>query len=278
MSRATTSSRSRDTHTIEQGAGPFGAGDSSPDVHPEMMPQYGVSSILAIWAAAALPMAALSWVAAPMLSRAFGGDAPLVSALLVCMTAGLLWQFILVLLLVHRERGTLRWSVVRDALWLRAPTSPRNGRSGGRTWLVLIPFIVLFGAEQFIPSLPIPGGRDFSVFIESATGHDFFHGSFGWLAVVAAMGLFNTVLGEELLFRGFLLPRMQGRFGRADWLVNGILFALYHLHTPWVIPTTLIDTVALALPTKRYRSAWMGIAIHSTQTVSITLTVLAVVA
>lgn len=278
MSRTTTSSRPRSTHPTGPGAGPFGPADSSPAVHPDTIPQYALSSILAIWAAAALPMAALSWVAAPMLSRALGGDAPLVSALLVCMTAGLFWQFILVLLLVHRERGTLRWSVVRDALWLRAPSSPRSGRSGGRMWFVLVPFIVLFAAEQFLPSPPIPGGRDFSVFLASATGHDFFHGSWGWLAVVAAMGLFNTVLGEELLFRGFLLPRMQGRFGRADWLVNGILFAVYHLHTPWVIPATLIDTVALALPTKRYRSAWMGVAIHSTQTVFITLTVLAVVA
>jgi hypothetical protein len=29
--------------------------------------------------------------------------------------------------------------------------------------------------------------------------------------------VFNTVLGEEL-FRGFLLPRMNGAFGRGDWL------------------------------------------------------------
>ena len=32
-----------------------------------------------------------------------------------------------------------------------------------------------------------------------------------------ASRVFNTVLGEELLFRGFLLPRMNGAFGRRDW-------------------------------------------------------------
>jgi uncharacterized protein len=31
------------------------------------------------------------------------------------------------------------------------------------------------------------------------------------------------VLGEELPFRGFLLPRMRGAFGRTDWIVNGVL-------------------------------------------------------
>ena len=73
------------------------------------------------------------------------------------------------------------------------------------------------------------------------------------------------------------LPRMNGVFGRADWLANGMLFAFYHLHEPWVIPTTLIDTFCLALPTKRYGSAWFGIVVHSTQTVFICLAVLAVV-
>jgi hypothetical protein len=36
---------------------------------------------------------------------------------------------------------------------------------------------------------------------------------------------------------------------------------------PWVIPATLLDTFILAYPTKRYRSAWIGIAVHSAQSV-----------
>jgi len=152
-----------------------------------------------------------------------------------------------------------------------------SGRVGGRVWLMILPFVVLFGTEQFIPALPVPAARDFAVFLQSDTGQLFFHGSWGWFALVVVMGLFNTVLGEELFFRGFLLPRMHGAFGRADWLANGFLFALYHLHVPWVIPTALIDTFSLALPAKRYHSAWMSIAVHSTQTVFICLAVLTVV-
>ena len=77
------------------------------------------------------------------------------------------------------------------------------------------------------------------------------------------MSVFNTVLGEELLFRGLLLPRMSRTFGRFDWLVNGVLFAAYHLHMPWAMPRILLDSLVLAYPTKRYRSAWIGIAVHS---------------
>jgi Type II CAAX prenyl endopeptidase Rce1-like len=72
--------------------------------------------------------------------------------------------------------------------------------------------------------------------------------------LLLVMFLFNTTLGEELLFRGYLLPRMNGAFGRGDWVANGILFAGYHLHVPWVIPASLLDTFILAYPSKRYHS------------------------
>ena len=88
---------------------------------------------------------------------------------------------------------------------------------------------------------------------------------------------FNTVLGEELLFRGLLLPRMHGAFGDRDWAVNGVLFAAYHVHLPWMIPVTLVDTFLIAYPTKHYRSAWMGIAVHSSQTIVFTLLLLKLV-
>ncbi len=99
----------------------------------------------------------------------------------------------------------------------------------------------------------------------------------GWFAVLAAMFVFNTVLGEELLFRGFLLPRMNAAFGRGDWVANGLLFTGYHLHVPCGMPATLLDTFFLAYPTKRYRSAWIGIAVHSAQSVVLAILVLTLV-
>jgi hypothetical protein len=65
----------------------------------------------------------------------------------------------------------------------------------------------------------------------------------GWYALVVAMAVFNTVLGEELLFRGVLLTRMRGAFGPGDWIANGILFACHHPHMPWAIPSALLDTL-----------------------------------
>ena len=237
--------------------------------------QYSRRRIFAIWAAAAVPMAVLSWVVAPAIADG-GGIESLFPPLLACLTAGLIWQFALVVGLVGFEQRTLRWSVVREALWLRKPRSPRTGRVGGRVWLMVIPFII-GTAIQGALVLPSPVSRDVEVLFTSDAGAEMFQGSWGLFGLLVTMAIFNTVLGEELLFRGLLLPRMNGAFGDRDWIANGVLFAAYHLHEPWVIPTTLMDTFLIAYPSKRYRSSWMGIAIHSGQSVLLILLVLTLV-
>jgi membrane protease YdiL (CAAX protease family) len=221
-------------------------------------------------------MAVLAWLVAPALADELGGEenVPMAKALLLCLTAGLIWQFVLVVVLVRREQGTLSWPVVREALWLRSPQSPTTGRRGGRLWLILIPLILLFAVESLILALPAPEDRDFGEFLESDAGQRFLEGAWGWFGVVLLLQIFNTVLGEELLFRGLLLPRMGGAFGRWDWAVNGVLFAGYHLHVPWVIPATLLDTFIISYPARRYRSALIGIVVHSVQSLFITIIVL----
>jgi hypothetical protein len=90
--------------------------------------QYSLAQILGVWAAAAAPMGVLAWVVAPWLRDQLGGDEPLTKSLLILLTLGLIWQFVLVVILVRHELGGLEWSRVRDALWLRAPRDPRSGR------------------------------------------------------------------------------------------------------------------------------------------------------
>jgi membrane protease YdiL (CAAX protease family) len=235
----------------------------------DAIPQYSLPKILGVWAAAALPMAALAWIVAPWLADRLDGASALPRALLLVLTAGLIWQFALIVILLWREQGTLRWSRVRDALWLNPP--PR------RAWLLLPLLAVGFGAEELVPQVHHAVSRDFGTFLGSHAGHVLFAGSWSWFALIVTLALFNTVLGEELLFRGLLLPRMNGVFGRRDWLANGVLFACYHLHMPWAIPATLADSFFIAYPSKRYRSAWIGIAVHSVQSVFIVAAVLALV-
>src|SRR5436189_3245828 len=242
--------------------------------------QYSLAQILGVWAAAALPMGLLSWVVAPSFADRLSGYGvvPMAKPLLIVLTAGLFWQFVLVFGLVWFERRSLRWSTLRDALWLRWPGSPTSGRVGGKLWLILIPLIVLFAVEEFLPAISAPHGRDLGGFLDTDAGKSFLSGNWGWFALMLVLFLFNTVLGEELLFRGLLLPRMNRVFGRGDWAGNGVLFAAYHVHVPWMMPATLlIDTFAICYPSKRYQSAWIGIAVHSAQSVFMAVVILALV-
>jgi len=229
--------------------------------------QYSLAKIVGVWAAAAVPMGALAWVVAPLVGG-HGGPVPLARALLVCLTVGLVWQFVLVLLLVHWEQGSLNWRVLKESLWLGAPRDPSSGKVGGRLWLVLIPATLLFAAGGLLPTFPPVAGHDLGGFLDSPAGQAFMSHNWTWLAVMVVLMVFNTVLGEELLFRGLLLPRMRGVFGRWDWVANGALFAVYHLHMPWAMTATLLtDTLALAYPSLRYRSALIGIIVHTSQSV-----------
>lgn len=253
----------------------------------EDLPQYSLVQTVLIWAAAAGPMALLGWIVAPALAR---GGSPGFERQAV-LGAGLVWQFLLVLFLVHLEAGNLRLSTLRDRLWLQTPRDPTSSAPRRALWLWLIPLVIATGAFQMgargpidhlwtriIPALSEPRGWDFSAMLSTPQARADIAGNWGVLALFVATAIFNTVLGEELLFRGLLLPRMRGQFGRWDWLANGVLFGCYHLHQPWGIPASVLSGVFLyALPSRLVRSSWFGIVAHSGQSVFLSVLLLGLV-
>jgi uncharacterized protein len=97
------------------------------------------------------------------------------------------------------------------------------------------------------------------------------------LALFVIQAAFNTIFGEEFLFRGVLLPKMEGVFGRFSWVANAVLFGLYHVHQPWGIPNSVLTGLLYTYPAYRYKSTWMSVIIHSAQSVYIGFLVLGVV-
>jgi len=254
----------------------------------EALPQYSRGQVLAIWAAAAMPMGLLGWVVNPLLAGPIDGATGIHgSARIMLMLLGLFWQFVMVILLLRREAGKLSWPVVKERLWLGPPRQPGTGQPDRRLWFWLVLLIPLFALSVFLVA-PVVDGAWLKLFPFLAEPPEFSLGQLleepgiralagaWWLyGLFLLLALFNTVLGEELLFRGILLPRMEGAFGRWDWLANGILFGLYHIHQPWGMASSVIDGALLfSLPSRRFRSAWMGIAAHSTQSVYFALVLL----
>jgi membrane protease YdiL (CAAX protease family) len=247
-----------------------------PAAGDEAIPQYSRGMVLAVWAAAAVPMALLAWVVAPTVASDGASQERFFITLLTALMFGLLWQAVLVVILVMRERRDPSWTNIRDRLWLRPPRTA--SRRGGRLWWWVLVFALALAAVDMAPFGPAgPDGRSFGLFLESDAGQATFHHAWWLYALVAFMLVLNTVVGEELLFRGLLLPRMQGAFGRADWIVNGVLFGVYHLHEPWIIPNAIMTGFLCAGPSRRYRSALMGIAIHSVESVFFLVVLLPVV-
>jgi uncharacterized protein len=112
-----------------------------------------------------------------------------------------------------------------------------------------------------------PRGYAFDTVLGSPAARTALVGAWDTLFLTFTMALFNTVIGEELLFRGLLLPRMNGLSGKWDWAANGILSRLYHVHQPWAILGGIVSgALFFALPS-RFPVAWFGIIMHSGQSI-----------
>jgi len=245
------------------------------------IPQYSLGKILAIWAAAAIPMAILGWVVAPALASGSPTGRQAFTTRVMALTIGLIWQFVLAIIIIYREEGDLRWATIRRRLWLTTPKDPKTGQPRGRLWLWLVPLVILSAVWEIALHAPLdnlwvkvfsffaePPGFSGRELLESREAQAQLVGAWGFLALYAVNALFNTFLGEEFLLRGVLLPKMKGVFGKWDWLANGVLFGMYHLHQPWGIPGNIVSAIFLeSYPARRFRSVWISIIVHSAQSV-----------
>ncbi len=78
-----------------------------------------------------------------------------------------------------------------------------------------------------------------------------------WLQVVNPL---ITILGEELYYRGYLLPKMNVAFGRAAWPLNALLFVLKQSPQAWL--AFRLENVASAFAAAYYgqrRQLWASL-------------------
>lgn len=242
------------------------AGGSGQTPVGESAAQYSLLRTLLIWLGATLPMGILAWMVWPLLRERVALHPGLLFWIL--MIVGMIWQFALALLVLRAELGTLRWSVVAPRIWAQQPRDPRSGDRRPGLWWMLIPIALVFAALTASSELVSPIVESLGFHAPSGTdirdlADPQFIGQWWILALAVVSSVFNYVLGEELLFRGVLLPRMQGAFGRWDWLANGILFALYHLHKFWAMPLILLTSLPFSWAARRYRTIWFAICLHA---------------
>ena len=135
---------------------------------------------------------------------------------------------------------------------------------GWRTWLIALLVLIagmvlsmmmgganraLASVQGFMPPDWWPAASNPTVQVSSAA--DAFpdvalQGNFLFVLLYFVIGLVFNIFGEELYYRGFLMPKMKGVFGKWDWVANGILFTLKHVYQRWLYPGILVGGLGYA--------------------------------
>jgi membrane protease YdiL (CAAX protease family) len=161
------------------------------------------------------------------------------------------------LVLLHREGYRMSIDALRNRLRIRWPR-------GLKAWTLAVIVLVLglslsmamgpvngmlASVPGFTPPQWWPAASNPTVEINGAA--DVFPdinlaGNYLFLLLYFAIGLVFNVFGEEIYYRGYLLPRMRGAFGRWDWVANGVLFTLKHVYQRWLYPGILVGGLCYA--------------------------------
>ena len=234
---------------------------------PASSKQYSLKKILAIWASVTAPMAVLAFVVAPAIIPRTSLHPGLVHWM--CIVVGLIWQFVVSLAVLRHELGGLHWPTIQKRIWLNLPRDRQTGKPRKVLFLWAVPAIAANALGLYLATWLdtgwtnwLPALREPSYTSIQGLADPQFQGQWWILGVALTSMAFNYILGEELLFRGVLLPKMAGVFGRWDWVANTVLFGLYHVHKIWAWPSMIASSFGYAWAAKRYRSLLMGVIVH----------------
>jgi membrane protease YdiL (CAAX protease family) len=229
------------------------------DTTPELRPMGWGASLLAFGIPAGI-LAVLVWLVLPWL-QARGASPLLLFALL-----GLPFLLMLVApVLYHRREGRrLAWRDFRDRV--RLGTLDRRGAAWSLA-LTVAGVGLYLGASHLVDALlpeaafPEVVGKvlgDSSTFLGTPM-----KGAW-WLLGAWFLFYVANVAGEELWFRGIVLPRQELAFGRSTWAIHGGLWAAWHAGLfPADALVILPEALAYGWVCQRSRSLWPTLVAHA---------------
>jgi membrane protease YdiL (CAAX protease family) len=153
------------------------------------------------------------------------------------------------------EGNDFSWSSIRSRFRLETIS--------GRDLLWLLGGIVFIGAvTQFLVYL---GPR---IFIHFSTNPSFMtmkplKPDEMWILLAWGPLFIFNILGEELFWRGYILPRQELAYGKWAWLVHGSLWWMFHFAFGWQL-MLILAPLLFTLPyiVQKRKNTWIGILIH----------------
>ena len=84
-----------------------------------------------------------------------------------------------------------------------------------------------------------------------------------WLLGIWLIYYFFNVLGEEFLWRGYILPRQELTHGKYTWVVHGLLWTLFHIFSPYNALMVLPGALFMSYIVYKYKNTTIFILSHA---------------
>ncbi len=168
--------------------------------------------------------------------------------------------FIWVFILIKYEQKNLNYSTIVKRLRLQKPNEKEIR-------IALISTIVCFALSGLIVVVYNLIADLTNLFEHLYSSSNFFNKGDTNPSLILVAWLpffFFNIFGEELLWRGFILPGQIVYHGMNGWIVNSIFWLMFHLAFDYELILTLIP-ILFILPyvVQKYKNTWIGIIIHA---------------
>jgi membrane protease YdiL (CAAX protease family) len=191
------------------------------------------------------------------------------SSYLICFYPTFIVMFLVALILFWKEGNTLTWNSIKNRFRL-LPVRGRSwlwvtgllvfgiaatvGLSFTGKWLA---YFTWFTPPKFLPSELNP----LKEVIRNTFMGTSVHGQWGYALAYFVGWVFN-ILGEELLWRGYMLPRQEINYGKGAWVVHGLLWTGWHIFWKWNLFSLLPITLAIAFVAQKTKNTSIIIIAH----------------
>ena len=84
-----------------------------------------------------------------------------------------------------------------------------------------------------------------------------------WILLIWLPYWVLNIMGEEILWRGTMLPRQELVFGKWTWFFHGIGWGVFHIAFGWQLLITLLPILFVqSYVVQRRKNTWVGVIIH----------------
>ena len=165
------------------------------------------------------------------------------------------------MILLKREQQALTFKIIKEKLNLK-PLSKRDlfWTLIGILTISIFSMLIMKGLTRLSELYPHKISSSFSPpFLE-------FHvldKSQYWIFLIWIPFFFFNIFGEELLWRGFILPRQNLNSDTANWTLNSLGWLLFHLAFGWKLVILLLPILIInPFIVQKTKNTWTGILIH----------------